>query len=145
MAELRFLKFLMNGKLYFCPENAIERVISVEGTHFFDSPFGPHTLKCLFQYNNMVLPLFAEREINFLEKVYNILIIKKIINLAGLVVEETKNFVVLDETIFDNAIATPSFLSKKAIMHEGKETFFLDIDALFNGQGVVNEKDTYCR
>lgn len=133
MNDIRFLKFSLNNKTYLCSEDMIERIVCVSGDKLFLSPFGPEWLKFLIPFENIIVPVIKEHGEIILEKMYNIVIMKKFFNFIGLIVDNIFGFVKADKNLIDSAISAPEFLAKKVLYYNEKECFLLDIDALFLG------------
>ncbi len=134
MEKLRFLEVVINEKTYLCEENILEKVVALEIKDLYDAPFGPDWLRYLYPYEGVIIPVIKEHGEILIQKMYNILIIRKLLNFAGVLVDKVKGFTMLEKEMVEGALPTPVFLAKKAFSFNDKECFLLDIDALFEGK-----------
>lgn len=134
IGDMRFLLLTMGEKLYLCRESLIERIVSVKKEDLYSAPFGPPWLKYLMVYDGMVIPIIKEHEEILCEKMYNIVILKKVFNFVGFFIDFIEKFVDIDEDVISKAIFTPVFMAQKAIICDDRECYLLDIDALLEGR-----------
>lgn len=134
IGDMRFLLFTMGEKLYLCRESLIERIVSVKKEDLYSAPIGPPWLKYLMVYDGMVIPIIKEHEEILCEKMYNIVILKKVFNFVGFFIDFIEKFVDIDEDVISKAIFTPVFMAQKAIIFDDRECYLLDIDALLEGR-----------
>lgn len=134
MGELRFLQIEIDGRVYLCPENCIDKVLQIKTEDTFLSPFGPEHLKCVLNYKEEVIPLFGSKGFSSGAESSVVVIIKKLLGLAGLMVDKVKSFITVDEGVLADSVEAPVFLSRKAVRHQGSDYYFLNIDALFEGK-----------
>ncbi|MCX7770483.1 MAG: chemotaxis protein CheW [Proteobacteria bacterium] len=132
--ESKFLLFSLGGRFYLCRESLIERIIAIESANMYFAPFGPDWLRYFISYNGMVLPIIKEHEEILCEKMYNVIILKKVFNFVGFLVDYIYKFVNISDDVIEKALNTPVFMAKKAIIYDEKECFLLDIEALLEGR-----------
>jgi chemotaxis signal transduction protein len=134
MERLRFLEVVINERTYLCEENILEKVVALEIKDLYNSPFGPDWLRYLYPYEGVIIPVIKEHREILTQKMYNILIVRKMLNFVGIIVDRVKGFTMLGREMVESALPAPVFLAKKALNIDDKEYFLLDIDALFEGK-----------
>jgi len=134
MEKLRFLEVVIDEKTYLCEESILEKVVSLEIKDLYDAPFGPDWLRYLYPYEGVIIPVIKEHREILVQKMYNILIIRKFLNFAGIIVDRVKGFTIFAKEIIEGAIPAPVFFAKKGFSNNDKEYFLLDIDAFFEGK-----------
>ncbi len=134
VGKMRYLLFTMGKKVYLCKESLIERIVSVKKEELYSAPFGPQWLRYLMAYDGMIVPVIKEHEEILYEKMYNIVILKKVFNFVGFFIDFIEKFVDIDEDTISKAILTPVFMARKAIIFDDRECYLLDIDALLEGR-----------
>lgn len=134
MGNDRYLLFSMDKKFYLCKESFIEKIISVNKDYLYLAPFGPLWIRYLINYNGMIVPVVKEHEEILCEKMYNVVILKKVFNFVGFLIDFIDRFVNISDEMLDKAIYTPVFMAKSAIIYDGRECYLLDIDALIEGR-----------
>lgn len=134
MGELIFLQVGIDGKTYLCPESSIDRVLRVRKEETFETPYGPESLKYLFKYGKEVVPLFGPVGLSRDAEATVVLIIRRLLDICGLIVDGVMNFVKIEKDVIDSSVEVPAYLSRKAVNVNGCEYYLLDIDALFGGK-----------
>lgn len=134
MESVRFLLFSMGERLYLCKESLIERIVAVNKNDLYLAPFGPDWIRYMIVYEGMMIPIVKEHEEILCEKMYNVVILKKVFNFVGFLVDFVGKFVNISDDVLEKAIYTPVFMAKKALMYDDRECYLLDIDALIEGR-----------
>lgn len=140
MGKLRYLQFSADGKCYICPEKDVLRVVTLKREELYTSPYHSDILSYITVFENEVIPVFELRQNvkNSEQKIFLTVIIKKLLSVIAVIIDEVVNFIEIDEAVLETAIDVPEKLSKKALDYNGVACYFFNIDAFL--AGVDNEK-----
>jgi len=134
MEKAKFLLFYMAGRFYLCREQLIDRIISLSKNDLYIAPIQSSWIRYLILYDGMIVPVVKEHGEILCEKMYNVVILKKVFNFVGFFVDFIERFVEIEKEVIEKAIYAPVFMAKKVIMYDDKECYLLDIEALVEGR-----------
>lgn len=132
MPEITYLRATIGDKIYLFEEKTVSKVVSLETLKIFPSPYGKN-LNYLALFDNILIPLFtADGVLN--KKDSLILILARLLDLAGVVIDRFIDFVKIDERDLKNALEVNEFYSERAIRINDIDCYFFDEINLFRGE-----------
>lgn len=132
MPEITFLRVKIADKNYLFDERILAKVTTSDNLKIYSSPFGKR-LNYLAIYNNTLMPLFnLDENLSLNNRI--VLIIIKMLDLAGVIVDEFIDFVRVNENDFKDAVLIDDFYAKRALRIGDRDCYFFEDLSLFGGE-----------
>lgn len=132
MSEINFLRVVIGDKIYLFDEKIVAKVTEPLSLEIFRSPYGKK-LPFVAIYNNNLIPLFCINEDIDLKNCI-ILIIIRVLDIAGIIINSFIDFFKINESDLKDAIVVDDYYARKAIRIGEKDCYFFDEMSLFSGE-----------
>ncbi|MCX7990987.1 MAG: hypothetical protein N2999_02980 [Proteobacteria bacterium] len=132
MPEITFLRVNIGEKIYLFDEKIIAKVTAPDSLEIFSSPYGKN-LPYVAVYNKTLIPLFSvNADLSLKDRI--VLIVIKILDLAGVIIDNFIDFIKINEEDLKNAIVVDDCYAKRALKIGEKDCYFFDEMSLFSGE-----------
>lgn len=135
MSELTFLRVNIGGRTYLFEEKIVAKVTSGDNLPLFSSPYGKN-IPFLTIYNNCLIPIFSISDKLYLKESL-ILILIKMLDIAGIFINNFIDFVKITKDDLNNSIVVDEYYSKRALKIGGMDCYFFDEMPLFSGEESI--------